>query len=89
MTFAKWVEKKFREPDEPVTRALERLAVHLHVSYRTLFYAYKGARVGLELALRLEELSRGIVKKESLVFLPTAAEIIARERACKASAGGR
>lgn len=87
MTFAQWIETVYRPQcrpaDEPITRSLEHLAVELKVSYRTLFYAWKGARVGLDLAVRLEELSGGVVKKESLVFLPTAAEIIARDKAAK------
>lgn len=84
MTFAEWIEgEDYRRAEEPVTRALQRLASDLEASYRTLFYAWKGARVGLELARKIDEKSGGKVAKESLVFLPTADEIIAREKAEK------
>ena len=87
-TFSDWIEEDYRQPDEPVTTAISRLALEMRAGYRTLFYAYKGARVGLDLARRIDEKSRGIVKKEGLVFLPTIDEVIERERAVKAGSAG-
>lgn len=75
MTLQEWIDKHWRRPDEPNTRALERLAGEWGITYKTLFYAAKGSRVGATIALQIQAKTEGLVRAETLILAPTRAEL--------------
>lgn len=75
MTLAMWIEQKWRQSDEPITRALERLSAEWRLTYKTLFYAHRGARVAPHTAELIELKTGGLVLAAHLVMAPTRAEL--------------
>lgn len=78
MTLAEWVAKFWQRGDEPVTRSLERLAAEWELTYKTLFYAHRGARCAPHTAQLIEEKTGGKVRAADLVMAPTRAELRAQ-----------
>lgn len=75
MTLQDWISAHWRRPGETATRAIERLAIEWGVTYKTLFYAARGARVSPDTARTVEEKTSGAVRAETLVLNPTRAEL--------------
>lgn len=75
VTFAEWVDSKYRHEGEKFSAALERLAPEIEIGWKSLFYIYKGARTQPDTARRVEEFTKGEVRAGELVLLPTRAEL--------------
>lgn len=75
MSFREWIESRWMRDGETITAALQRLSAESGLTYKSLFYAHKGARVTPDTAKRIEDLSAGNVRAESLVLLPTRREV--------------
>lgn len=75
MRFADWVRDHATRDGEALTRTLMRLSGDWGVSYKTLFYASRGARVSPDLALSIETHTAGGVKASDLVMCPPRASL--------------
>jgi len=71
MTFSDWIESRWRRPGEAISRALYRLSGDWGISYKTLFYAHRGARVTADTAREIERRTDGAVAAADLVMMPT------------------
>ena len=81
MTFREWFESKWQRRGETSTDALYRASAKTRISYKSLFYAWKGARCAPSTAERIEKWTKGDVAASSLVLLPTRAELRSAEAA--------
>lgn len=70
MTFTEWVRTHWLREGEAPTTGLMRMSGEWGVSYKTLFYAWKGCRVRPEIASVIERETGGIVNAAVLVMLP-------------------
>jgi hypothetical protein len=75
MTLQDWIDTQWRLSGETRTRALERLSLEWGLTYKTLFYAARGARVSPDTARTIDQRTGGAVPAESLVMNPTRAEL--------------
>ena len=75
MEFAQWFEKKWKQRGETDTAALSRLSAETGISYKTLFYARKGARQEAETARKLVAFSGDKINGWTLIDGPHRSEL--------------
>jgi hypothetical protein len=66
-TFHHWFEKYWRNRGELLTSAISRLSLASGISYKSLFYAHKGARVRKATEDRIRLFSGNRIKAGSMV----------------------
>jgi hypothetical protein len=75
MPFPEWLDAVYRQPGESRSTAVMRLAGETGITYKTLFYAAKGARTAPRIALQLAEFSGGRIDAGALALAPKREDI--------------
>lgn len=86
MSFSDWVRVNATREGEALTRTLMRLSGEWGISYKTLFYASRGARVSPEMAVSIEVHTAGGVKASDLVLCPSRGSLRVRAPRPRAAA---